>query len=371
MKRVLIVAADGLTKSGVPNVFINIIRNVSKFGYSFDVLYFDEKDSFYKEEIERHGGRAIYSPIDTKKTSKLGKLFVKFKYTKEFKNIISRCGPYYCVHSFKGFESGYVQKAAKRCGIEHRISHMTFFYSVPNNPIIKIIENHERKLVDKYSNYIVSDSERTSLNNMPKSKKRLVIRNFVDEDTFSFSEARKTNKGISFIQIGSYSHNKNQLFSMKIFRKILNIYPDSLLNFVGFRNPDDVAYFDLLKEEVEKNGLSKNVVFHKPDADTRALFNKCNYLLFPSLVESFGIVVVEAQLSGLTCFCSDSISKEGDCGGCLYLPLSDENLWVDRISKSYKKDGGVHKHFNCSRFKRKDIASQYVNIYEGKLNLDI
>ena len=63
MKRVLIVAADGLTKSGVPNVFINIIRNMSNKGYVFDVLYFDEKDAFYKKEIESFGGKAIYSPI--------------------------------------------------------------------------------------------------------------------------------------------------------------------------------------------------------------------------------------------------------------------------------------------------------------------
>lgn len=369
MKRILIVAADGLTKSGVPNVFVNIIRNLSSYGYSFDVLYFDDKDSFYKEEIEKYGGRVIYSPIDTKKTSKLKKLFVKLRYTKEIKNIIAKYGPYHCVHSFKGFESGYILKAAYKAGIKHRISHMTFFYNAPDNRLVRLIENHERRLVEKYSTYVVSDSERTSRNNMPTSKKRMVIRNFVDENTFSFSELESGIKGISFIQIGSYCQNKNQLFSLEIFKKIIEFYPESHLHFVGFRNPDDVSYFDTLKEEVEKYDLNQHVSFHEHDADTKSLFRRCNYLLFPSFNESFGIVVVEAQLSGLPCFCSDSISKEGNCGGCTYLPISDVNKWVKTICDEFKKDSGSHKQFDCSRFKKENIVKQYIDIYEGKIVL--
>lgn len=368
MKRVLIVAADGLTKSGVPNVFINIIRNVSKFGYTFDVLYFDEKDSFYKEEIERHGGRAIYSPIDTKKTSKIKKLFVKLKYTRLFKKIFEKYGPYDCVHSFNGFESGYVLKAAKKMGVVRRISHMTFFYQEPKNILVRIIERNERHLVEKYSSCIVSDSIRTSNNNMPKSNKRIVIRNFVDDSAFKYSVLKRINNGINFVQIGSYCSNKNQLFSLELFEKIIARYPESTMSYVGFRNPDEVEYFDKLKNEVIIRGLSKSVFFYEHNFDTNELFARCNYLLFPSLIESFGIVVVEAQLSGLSCFCSDSISAEGNCGGCVYLPLNNVDAWVDTISAMFNKNGGEHKRYDCSAFMKDTITEQYLVIYRGEFN---
>ena len=66
MKKILIVASDGLSKSGVPTTFMNIIRGLNKT-FIFDVLYFDKTDDFYKNEINSLGGKAIYCPIDTQR----------------------------------------------------------------------------------------------------------------------------------------------------------------------------------------------------------------------------------------------------------------------------------------------------------------
>lgn len=368
MKRVLVVAADGLTKSGVPNVFMNIIRNLSEHDFVFDVLYFDENDAFYKDEIEKYGGNAIYSPIDTFKTSKFKKLLVKLRYKKEFKKVLKQYGPYYCVHSFKGFESGYFLKAAKRMGINHRISHMTFYYKKSSNPFINLIEAREKWLVERYSSYVVSDSERTANNNVPMSQKSIVIRNSVDDEKILFSSLSNESRPISFIQIGSYCTNKNQMFSIELFKRIVSKYPDSKFHFIGFRNPDDIDYLDKVKLAVQESNLSDNIYFHKEDADSNELFKKCHYLLFPSHIESFGIVVVEAQMAGLSCFCSNSISEEGNCGGCTYLPLEDVDLWEDTIINSFNKNGGEHKEYDCSRFKKGNIVKQYLMIYEKTLS---
>lgn len=365
MRKILVVATDGLTKSGVPNVLVNIIKSLSGEKYSFDVLYFDEKDAYYKPEIEKYGGKTIYSPIDMLKTSKFKKLKVKLQYKKELIKIIKKYGPYDCVHSFKGFESGYILKAAKKMRIKNRISHMTFFYRKPINFLIRLIEKNEMRLVKKYSTVIISDSERTSSNNIPNCHKNLVIRNCVDEESFPFSDLNCSSKGICFIQIGSYCCNKNQLFSLSVFIRVLSKFPDSKLHYVGFRNPDETEYLDKLKGEVERNHLSNKVIFHEHNADTRELFKQCHYLLFPSQNESFGIVVVEAQLSGLMCFCSDSISIEGNCGGCKYLSLSDPNVWSKEIIESFESDGGLHKKYDCSRFDKETIMKQYADIYEG------
>ncbi|HBF68600.1 MAG TPA: hypothetical protein DDW20_04725, partial [Firmicutes bacterium] len=51
MKKILLVAADGFSKTGVPAVFMNIVRNLSKRGFSFDIIYFDERFKYYYDEF--------------------------------------------------------------------------------------------------------------------------------------------------------------------------------------------------------------------------------------------------------------------------------------------------------------------------------
>lgn len=365
MKRILIVASDGITKSGVPNVFMNIMRHMHNMGYVFDVLYFDETLPFFKEEIVSLGGKLIFSNLDKRKTNKIQKLLIKRQTSKIIEKIIKENGPYDCVHSFKGLDSGYVLRAAYKCGVPSRVSHMAFTFFPSKNPFIRFIENHERKLIDKYSIYVVSDSEKTAINNIPYSKKNIVIQNFYDE-TFTYNDVREKTNEISFIQIGSYSFNKNQLFSINILKDILKQYPNSILHFVGFKNSGDPTYFDKLCSYVKENNLSDHIVFHKHDENTKELFTKCHYLLFPSLSESFGIVPVEAQASGLSCFCSDTVTRENNCGGCTYLPLKEPQKWIEAIINDFEATKGAHKKFNLTNFSAKEIVKKYELVYENK-----
>ena len=365
MKRVLIVATDGLTKTGVPNVFMNIMRNMKSLDYVFDVIYFDKTMSYYEEEIKQLGGKVIYSDLDERKTNRIKKLLWKKRTSKIISKIIKENGPYDSVHSFKDLDSGYVLRAAFKCGISSRVSHMAFTYKASKNPFIRMVENHERKLIDKYANYIISDSTKTANNNIPFSKKNIVVRNFYDEK-FVYNDLNKATKEISLIQIGTYSYNKNQKFTLLILNGILKKYPDSILHFVGFKNPSDPTYFDSLVEETKAMDLEKHVVFHAYDEDANSLFEKCHYLVFPSLNESFGIVPVEAQSAGLTCFCSNTITNENNCGGCIYLPLEEPQKWIDAIVNNFKITKGVHRKFNLTDFSADEIVKKYKLIYENK-----
>lgn len=364
MKRVLIVASDGLTKSGVPTTFVNIIRGL-KDSFVFDVLYFDEKDAFYKDEINSLGGKAIYCPIDTFKTNKLKKLLTKFNYTKTIKRIISENGPYDIVHAFKGFESGYVLKAAKLLNVPIRIAHKTFIYNKTKNPIINFIEKMELKLTVKYSTLNIADSLKSLQNPGDFSKNGIVLKTYVDDSIYKFSKLSPDQEPIAFIQIGSYSVNKNQLFSLRVFEKILRDFPHSKLHFVGFDNSDKNFYFNQMCAEIKNKQLSDHVQFYNFDTNVPVLFKKCNFLLFPSHYESFGIVPVEAQMSGLCCFCSDTITEESNCGGNYYLPL-DVDTWVAKIKEVFLLGNGQHIKFDCSEFSRQRIISKYLKIYSGE-----
>lgn len=364
MKKVLIVACDGFSKSGVPNVFVNIIREMSKQGYSFDVLYFDENMPYYKSELQNLGCKLIYSDF-YKRKNKIGKLIAKYRATKMFSKIIKENGPYDCVDSFKDFESGYVMKAAHKCNIKNRIAHLGFIYKESNNVIIRHFENKERKLIEKHSSFIVCDSSKTKLN-IPWSNKTVVVKPFYD-CFFKFCEYEGNDDCVSLVQIGSYSYNKNQLFSLEILEEIVKEYPKSILHFVGFANSQDPLYFNKVKKTIEDHGLSNNVVLHPFDEDTVNLFKQCSYLLFPSIKESFGIVPVEAQASGLTCLCSDTVTTENNAGGCYYLPLNNKDLWVQTILEDFKKNKGEHRHFDLLPFSSSEIIKKYQALYQGDI----
>lgn len=367
MKKVLFVATDGLSKTGVPNVFMNIMRNMKPLGYIFDVLYFDKTMSYYEDEIIKLGGKVIYSDLDEHKTNKLNKLLWKKRTSKIIERIIKEYGPYDSIHSFKDLDSGYILRAAQKLGVPSRISHMAFTYKASKNPFVNMVEKHEKKLIDKYANYIISDSTKTSKNNIPFSKKNIVVRNFYDEK-FSFSELDNNAKDISLIQIGTYSFNKNQKFSLLILKELVKQYPNSVLHYVGFKTNGNPKYYDELVEEIKTNGLEKHIVFHAHDEDTNLLFKQCHYLIFPSLMESFGIVPVEAQAAGLSCFCSNTVTRENNCGGCIYLPLEEPQKWVDAIIKDFEISKGLHKHFDLGGFSKESIVKQYVKIYGNELD---
>ena len=363
MKRVLIVAADGLSKSGVPNVFMGIIKNLSPKGYVFDVVYFDDTHTYYLDEINASGGKAIFLKTSHNKKGKLKKLHDKMMLCKRISKIIKENGPYDVVHSFKGFDSGYILKAAKKHKIEQRFSHLCFTYVKSKNPLVRLIEKIEIAKTKKYSKNAIFDSEKTMNINLPGYERNRIIRNYFNDDELTFIPLKKEEDLIKFVQIGSYSFNKNQMFSLEVFKKVLHKKPGSQLHYIGFPNPDDLGYFDKLSQLVKEKGLEGNVIFHNFDAKQKDIFEECNYCLFPSIYESFGIVPVEAQAVGLKCFCSDTVTRENNCGGCTYLPLNDSDAWVNAILDDFKKTSGKHNKFDVSRFAKETITNEYLDLY--------
>lgn len=363
MKRVLIVAADGLSKSGVPNVFMNIIKNLSPRGFVFDVVYFDATQTYHLDEINASGGKAIFIKTNHNKKGKLKKLYDKMMLGKRIRRVIKENGPYDVVHSFKGFDSGYILKAAKKEKIEKRFSHLCFTYIKSKNPLINIIDRIEISKTKKYSVNAIFDSEKTMNNNLPGYERNKLIRNYFNDSELQFAPLAKEEDAIKLIQIGSYSFNKNQKFTLEVFRKILEKKPNSKLHYIGFPNPDDLDYYNKLVEIVKEEKLQNNVVFHKFDVKQKDIFAECNYCIFPSIYESFGIVPVEAQAVGLKCFCSDTVTRENNCGGCTYLPLKDVDTWVDAILKDFENSKGKHNKFDVSLFSTQTITEIYVDLY--------
>jgi len=94
---------------------------------------------------------------------------------------------------------------------------------------------------------------------------------------------------------------------------------------------------------------------------------------FPSVFEGLGIVLIEAQASGLKTFCSDNIPRETQVTDNIeYLKL-DENLWVEKIKSNI--NAKYERKILDKRILEFDIKSvakkmedDYIEFYKGVEN---
>ena len=98
-----------------------------------------------------------------------------------------------------------------------------------------------------------------------------------------------------------------------------------------------------------------------------ALLRESTLLLLPSRSEGFGIVLIEAQAMGLSCYASDTVPKETDRGGVTFLPLSaGPEAWADAILRDRRYE--QKKPCDCSPFSAAAFAEQFPVLYETPIH---
>lgn len=114
-----------------------------------------------------------------------------------------------------------------------------------------------------------------------------------------------TRGGPVFLAVGGIEARKNTLRIFAAFREVLQQRPDAQLVIVGGASLlDHNEYQQRFNADVAKSGIEDGtgqslvMTGPLPDADMPALFRLADALVFPSLNEGFGLVVLEAIVSG-------------------------------------------------------------------------
>lgn len=356
----------GLGRSGVSAVLMSIVRKLNH-KYIFDMLMFTNKKGYYEDEFLSYGGKIIRASSCEGASSfrKRADFYLRGpRIYKEVKKAIEENGPYQAIHCNNAHESALFVKAAKECGVPVRIAHI-HAVAMKGNPVYELLNKHYVKLIKNHATHMIGCSKEACASVFGKDENFLVVSNPYDEERFCAApQELAKNRPMTFVQIGSFSTNKNQTFSIHIVNEIKKKYPEVKLHIVGF---DLGNYLQSMKKTVAELSLEQNVVIYPHDVDTPKLLEESAALLFPSVAEGFGIVLVEAQAMGVPCYVSDSVPKDADCGGCTFLPLSDgAQKWAEVICKDFERTNGRHEVYDCSRFTSSAICRIYDGIYEGK-----
>ncbi len=366
MKKILLVLHTHLSIGGVQNVLMSIVRNLHR-EYQFDILCFSDKNGHYDEEFLSYGGTIHRIPYysGNSRFRQRADFYIRGNYLYRETLKILRNNSYDVVHCHNGFEAGIICKAAKKAGVKVRLSHVHTSDNNRGNIVRRAYINYLENQIHKNATGIIACSQVSGKAWFPKTQDMKVIYNSYNDKKFDmdlYTHTEKSNN-IKLVQIGRFSSDKNQEFSIRILAEILKKHPDAILTLVGGKGDGEEKR---LKDIADNLGISKNINFVPATDKIPEILNEHNVFLFPSLKEGFGIAVIEAQAMGLSCFASDAVPIVTNCGGAKYLPLSKgPEFWSEKIIEDFERNGGERKKYDCSRFSEETVMKKYREIYEG------
>lgn len=307
-----------MNNAGTERVIFNLYENIDTSKVQFDFLV--ERPGEMDEKIRSMGGAIHYLYAEKKKD--YAKALVKF-----FKDH----SEYSIIHTHTHARMGIVLKAAKKCGIPCRIAHS---HNARNDlpKAAAFIKGLTSIPIEQSANYFFACSSNAARWLFPhRINECRIVYNGINLDDYLFNmEHRKRirdSMGIGedtfvMIHVGRFAKQKNHEYLVKI----LKSYNDTdssdwkiLLVGEGPLKAD-------IKNQAVASGLAGHMIFLGSRRDVNELYSAADMFVFPSLHEGLGIVVIEAQASGLPCVVSDAVPPEADMeAGLLHtLRLQDD-----------------------------------------------
>ncbi len=371
-KRILLVACNNLNIGGIQHVIMSIVRNLHVL-YDFDIICFDSKNSYYDDEFESYGGKIYRIPYYEGKISYLRRLnfYIRYLYLYASAKKIMKKNKYEIIHCHNAYESSIFCQVAKKHGIKIRMVHV--HTSEPGwnnfNFIRKYYTKFLQAMMYKNATQLLACSDMAGKAWYGDVQSFYTIHNPVDLVRFKYSEKPIHTQNPVLLQVGLFSKVKNQLFSIDVIFELKKHHPNAKLILIGNAdaNAETKRYAITLKNKIHELELEDSVKLLPPDSNVPYYMENVDYLLVPSIKEGLSLVTLEGQAVGLTCFVSDALPKEVDCGNCRYLSLnSGAKTWADQIRDNYEKEHGVHKKVNMVPFSIESIMKKYCDLYEGR-----
>lgn len=230
---------------------------------------------------------------------------------------------------------------ARKAGIKVRIIHSHSTAIQQNMRIYHWgMERWNRYVLPQYATHLFACSEYAG-KWMFDNKPFKVINNGVELSKFMYSEkVREKKRRELHIQrelvigcVGRLEPEKNLFFAIDVLDELIKINNEIKLVVVG-----EGYLKDELEKKVHKKNLDDYVIFLGVRNDVNELMSMFDCLLMPSHFEGLPFVLVEAQVSGLSCVVSNNVSPEANLTGCVeFVGLNDSvRVWAEKVIKNAK-----------------------------------
>lgn len=295
---------------GVEAVVMNYYRHIDRSKVQFDFLVDSDSTLIPREEIEALGGRVFKIPPYQHVA----------EYQRELQRLFEQEG-WRIVHSHINALSVFPLRAAKKAGVPVRIAH-SHSTSGKGEHVKNALKTVLKTQSNRYPTYRFACSKFAGEWLFGKGADFEVVYNAIDLSRFRFNAGARAQAradlglvGNQFAigHVGRFTAQKNHAFLIDVFTEVVKRRDDAVLCLVG----------------------------------------------------------VEAQVSGLPCLLSDSITREVDVTGeCKFLPIDNPVVWADEINSlsPYSYDdrksisSGLFADYNID-LQGKRLTRKYLDLY--------
>lgn len=164
------------------------------------------------------------------------------------------------------------------------------------------------------------------------------------------------NKKLLFV--GRLVPRKNIIDLIKVMKLLVNSDKEFILNIVG---EGEYVYIKKIKKEIFVNNLQRNIIFYGKitDAELNRLYKSNSVFVFTSLVEGFGLVLLEAMSKGLPVIAYNVNGVKdvliNNVNGCLIKPFNYQEFRNKILG--FNKNNSLYKQMSINALKRVDDFS--------------
>lgn len=362
--------AEPLSYGGQEAFILNMYRHFNNDNRYTFITPFNADNKEIMSLADKRGDRVLYFNY------KFHSIFRKRAVSKVIKKVVKE-NDFDVIHVHSGsiFSLLHAAKCAKKAGVKNVIVHS---HSTGNNNLkYKVIKWISDRSINKYVDVYLACSHLAASWKFPKeiidNKQYIVIKNGIELDKYKFNkdirEKIRKELGVKddeyvLLNVGRLSEQKNQKYLLKIAKKIDSFKFKVLI--VG-----DGEFEEELKNEIANYKLEDRVTLVGRRTDIYNVFMAGDMFLFPSIFEGLGIVLVEAQASGLYSICSNTIPEDvflTDIVKPLPIENGDVNLWVKEILEN--KDKKIDRERYAEEVKKTGYsaelsAKELENIYRN------
>ena len=332
-----------LNNGGAENRMMDVYRCIDSKVVTFDFAVLHSGKHFFDDEIKLKGSEKYILPDPRSGLIKNYRALERF----------FREHPFQAVHTHVSWYGGIVLMAAKQAGVKIRIAHARDSV-IPNRSLKeKIVCDIGKILIALSATQRIAISTEAAENIFGKRAVKkgayLFVPNAIDQNKYVVLNANERNVlreklGIpndkkAYVTVANLRKQKNHMFLLDIAKSLKEKGDNFILYLIGEGD---------LRSDIEKKildlDLTDNVVLMGSRGDVPQILCAFDGMIFPSLFEGLGGVVLESQLVGVPAIVSDAIPKVVDVGIDMveYLSLNDDTaLWADVIIKktdSFKWD---------------------------------
>ena len=347
MLRVLHIV-NKMSYGGIETFIMNIYRNIDRNKVQFDFAVYSDQEGDYDKEITQLGGK-IYRFIDRRKNP--------IQYYKGWNNFLkNNRDKYIAIHMHVSSLTTILPiKLAKKYNIKNRIIHA--HSTLQCGTLHKVFIFFNKIIYKKYATDLIACSTEAG-NYVFGNNSFDILKNGIDAKRYNYNYDErvkirtelKIKDEMIFVNVGRFVKLKNHLFLLRVFKKINEINPNTILILIG-----DGEERNAIEQNINELKLNDCVKLLGNINNVYEILQGCDIFLMPSVYEGLPLACIEAQASGIKCFISDTISKETDITGLVKFISLDlkEDEWAKFIIE------------NCNYFR----TNQYDKVVEAKYDI--